>query len=102
MSESARQLRLKGYKPAHSPSPKGYLMADTSKQKFMALFLIPTAVIDDWAKTDPAIREPAEAKMKDEWGTWMGQHGHMILSTEAAGKTRRVTADGIADTRNDI
>ena len=77
-------------------------MADTSKQKFMVLYLIPAAVIDDWAKTDPAIRQPMEQKMRDEWGTWMGQHSHMILSSEAGGKTKRVTADGVADARNDI
>jgi hypothetical protein len=77
-------------------------MADDSKQKFMVLYMIPAAVMDDWVKTDPAVRQTAEQKMKDEWGTWMGRHGHMVLSSEAGGKTKRVTASGVADARNDI
>ena len=77
-------------------------MTDDTKQKFMVLYLIPAAVMDDWAKTDPAIRQPAEQKMRDDWGKWMGEHGHMILSAEAGGKTKRVTAHGVSDSRNDI
>jgi hypothetical protein len=77
-------------------------MTDVTKQKFMVLYLIPAAVMADWAKTDPATRQAAEQKMQAEWGKWMGEHAHMILSTEAGGKTKRVTASGISDARNDI
>jgi hypothetical protein len=77
-------------------------MTDGAKQKFMVLYLIPAAVMDDWAKTDPAIRQPAEQKMREDWGKWMGEHGHMVLSSEAGGKTKRITAQGVSDSRNDI
>jgi hypothetical protein len=58
--------------------------------------------MEDWAKTDPAARKGAEDKMRADWVKWMGDHAGMLLSTEAGGATKRVTADGVADTRNDI
>lgn len=40
--------------------------------------------------------------MQAAWGKWMGDHAKMILSTEAAGKTKRVTAQGVSDGKNEI
>jgi hypothetical protein len=77
-------------------------MADSTKQKFLILYLVPASVIADWMKTDPAIREPAQQKMQAEWQQWMGAHAHMVLSTEAGGKTKKVTTSGVSDTKNDI
>ncbi len=77
-------------------------MTESKMQKFLVLYLVPTAVMDDWAKTDPAIKQAEEQEMMAAWGKWMSDHSKMILSTEAGGKTKRVTAGGISDTRNDI
>ena len=77
-------------------------MTDATQQKFLVLYLIPTSVMADWAKTDPAIRQAEEQKMQAAWGKWMGEHAKMIISTEAGGKTKRITASGISDTKNDI
>jgi hypothetical protein len=77
-------------------------MAEATKQKFLVLYLIPASVMADWAKTDPATRQPEEQKMQAAWGKWMGEHANMIISTEAGGKTKRVTASGVSDTKNDI
>jgi hypothetical protein len=77
-------------------------MTDGAKQKFLVLYLTPASVIADWGKTDPAVRAPAEQKMRAAWQEWMSQHSQMILSTEAGGATKRVTADGVSDTKNDI
>ena len=71
-------------------------------KKFLVLYLIPATVTDEWAKTDPEKRKPAEEKMRAEWGEWMGAHARMIISTEAGGKTKQVTSTGVSDTRNDI
>ena len=56
----------------------------------------------DWAKTDPETKKAAEQKMQTEWRKWMGEHSKMITLTEAGGKTKRVTANGVSDARNDI
>src|SRR4051794_34539013 len=77
-------------------------MTDATKQKFLVLFLIPASVMADWEKTDPTIRQAEEQKMQVAWRKWMGEHAKMIISTEAGGKTKRVTASGVTDTKNDI
>ncbi len=77
-------------------------MSQPEKMKFLVLYLAPAAAIADWAKTDPAIRQPAEQKMQAEWRQWMSEHASMILSAEAGGKTKRVTGAGVADAKNDI
>ena len=77
-------------------------MTDATKQKFLVLYLIPASVMADWAKTDPTTRQAEEQKMQDACGKWMGEHGKIIITTEAGGKTKRVTASGVSDTKNDI
>jgi hypothetical protein len=71
-------------------------------KKFLVLYLAPAAVIEEWSKTDPEKRKPAEEKMRAEWQKWMGDHAKMILGTEAGGKTKRVLPGGTSDTKNDI
>jgi len=77
-------------------------MTEATKQKFLVLYLIPASVMADWAKTDVTIREPEEQKMQAAWRKWMGEHGKRIISTEAGGKTKRVTASGVSGSKNDI
>ena len=77
-------------------------MPTSTLKKFLVLYLVPADVLAGWAKTDPATRKPAEEKMQAEWGRWMGQHAKMITLTEAAGKTKAVTAAGIGDIKNEI
>lgn len=41
--------------------------------------------------------------MQDDWKRWMSSHAKMFVDRGAGvGKTRRVTAQGAADERNDI
>ena len=40
--------------------------------------------------------------MQADWGRWMHEHAGMISDTAAGGKTKRVTASGVSDTKNDI
>ncbi len=77
-------------------------MTTSTLKKFLVLYLVPTDVMADWGKTDPAVRKPAEEKMQADWGRWMAQHARMITLTEAAGKTKTVSAAGIGDIKNDI
>jgi hypothetical protein len=77
-------------------------MATAALKKFLVLYLVPAAVMADWAKTDPAVRKAAEEKMQGDWQRWMSEHAKMITSMEAAGKTKAVTSAGVADIKNDI
>ena len=72
-------------------------------KKFLVTYLAPASVIDDWKKTEPEKRKEAEAKMQGDWRKWMGDHIKMFFDKGAGvGKTKRVTAQGASDTRNDI
>jgi hypothetical protein len=77
-------------------------MTNSTKKRFLALYLVPAQVMLDWARTDPETRKAAEEKMRLEWQQWMGDHAPMIVITEAAGKTRSVASDGVSDIGNDI
>ena len=77
-------------------------MNTATKKKFLVLYLAPAQVMGDWAKTDPETRKAAEEKMRGDWQRWMSDHAAMISLTEAAGKTKAITAAGIEDTKNDI
>ena len=77
-------------------------MTESHRQKFLVLYLVPAAVVDEWMKTDPATRGPAEQQMRADWTQWMKDHEKMVTSTEAGGATKRVTASGVADARNEI
>jgi hypothetical protein len=81
---------------------KGQGMTDTNAKKFMVLYLAPASVLSDWAKTDAAVRKPAEEKMQAEWKQWMADHAQMIILTEAGGKTKRVTSAGVSDINNGV
>jgi len=72
-------------------------------KKFLVTYLAPISVIDEWKKTEPGKRRQEEEKMQGEWKKWMGDHAKMFADTGAGvGKTKRITKQGTADTRNDI
>ncbi len=58
--------------------------------------------MEEWMKMPQEARQAEEDKMKAEWGEWMKSTGGKVTETSGAGKTKRVTKEGIADTKNDI
>jgi hypothetical protein len=77
-------------------------MTSPNTKKFLALYLAPASVIAEWSKTDPGTKKAAEEKMRNDWNNWMSAHSKMIADTKAGGKTKRVTSQGVTDTKNDI
>jgi hypothetical protein len=73
-------------------------------KKFFALFQIPASVMEDWKKnTKPEEMKAATEKMMHEWQKWVQAHQKNLLDRGAPlGKTKRVTAGGISDTRNEL
>lgn len=71
-------------------------------KKFLVIYLASVAVLDEWKKTDPNTRRAAEEKMRGEWRAWMQKYAQKVTETAGAGKTKRVTGNGVADTKNDI
>jgi hypothetical protein len=77
-------------------------VSSQDQKHFLVLFLAPASVLEAWAQTDAGERQVAELAMREAWDRWMSKHAAMIRSTEAAGQTRRVTAEGVFDARNDV
>jgi hypothetical protein len=71
-------------------------------KKFLVTYHIPTHVMESWAKVDAEERKRQENELMQEWTAWMAKHASMVVSTEAAGKTKLASTGGITDTRNDI
>lgn len=64
--------------------------------------MAPAAEIAKWMEKPEAERKGEEEKMKGEWDAWLAGHQDQVLNTIACGKTKKVTASGVADTKNDI
>ena len=72
-------------------------------KKFLVLYLAPVRVVDEWKKSEPTKRKADEEKMQGEWKQWVGEHGKLFADMGAGvGKTKRVAAQGVTDTRNDV
>jgi hypothetical protein len=69
---------------------------------FLVLYLTPQSVIEDWMKTPEEERKAMEQQMQDDWNAWMEKHRAHIKETRGAGSTKRVTAGGTADVKNDV
>ena len=64
---------------------------------------MPIQGLEDWQKIDPAVRKETEDKMKVAWDVWVNANRAMLSGmTAGVGKTKRVTADGVVDTKNNI
>ncbi len=67
---------------------------------FMALYQMPVAGLEGWMEKPEAERKEAEDQMKGEWDAWLGEHANAVQNTVALGKTKSVSAAGVADTKN--
>ncbi len=64
--------------------------------------MAPASIIEEWMKKPEAERKEAEATMKADWDAWVLAHKDSILNTIGLGKTKRVSASGVEDVKNDM
>ena len=64
--------------------------------------MAPAAAMEEWMKKPETERKDEETKMKAAWDVWVAAHAGTILNTIALGKTKRVSAAGIEDVKNDM
>ena len=64
--------------------------------------MAPASTMEEWMKKPEEERKDAEAKMKEDWNKWTMAHADSVMKTIALGKTKRVSASGIEDTKNDM
>ena len=70
--------------------------------KFFVTYQMPHAEMDAWMQTPEDERKAQEAQMESEWNAWMQSHANVFSETAGVGKPKRITANGIEDSRNDI
>jgi hypothetical protein len=71
-------------------------------KNFTVIYMAPAAGMEEWMKKPEEERKEVEAKMKADWDAWMLAHKNLVLNTIALGKTKRVSASGVEDVKNDM
>jgi hypothetical protein len=74
-------------------------------KKFLAVFLGTPAGVErsGWNKLEPEKRKESEAAGMKAWGDWMVSHKAVIVESGGPlGKTKRVAAEGVSDTKNSL
>ena len=73
-------------------------------KKFFVLFRVPVASMDRWMKdVSDEERKKQSGDMMKAWGEWAEKHKAEIVDNGAPlGKTKTVSKNGIADSRNDL
>jgi hypothetical protein len=72
-------------------------------KKYMAVFTGSPDAMAGWQALDAAERQRREAEGMQAWKRWVEDNAQAIVDNGAPlGKTKRVTKDGIADTRNNL
>lgn len=70
--------------------------------KFFVTYQMPHSGLDDWMKLPEAERKAQEQQMKSDWDTWMAAHKGVVGETAGIGKPKRITKEGVTDSRNDL
>ncbi len=70
--------------------------------KFFVTYQMPHTGLDTWMKLPEAERKAQEIQMQSEWNAWMEDHKEVITESAGVGKPKRITSDGVEDSRNDI
>jgi hypothetical protein len=72
-------------------------------KKYMAVFTGSPDAMAGWQALDATERQRREAEGMQAWKCWVEDNAQAIVDNGAPlGKTKRVTKDGIGDTRNNL
>lgn len=70
-------------------------------KNFLAIFTGSAAAMDQWKSLSAETRKEREQAGMQAWQQWATNHANSIVDHGAPlGKTKRITAEGIADIRN--
>jgi hypothetical protein len=72
-------------------------------KKFVAIYTGPASAMEKWKAMPEEKRTQQEKAGKEAWGKWVTANEKSIVDHGSPlGKTKRISAQGIADTRNEI
>lgn len=70
--------------------------------KIFVTYQMPHSGLDEWMKLPEGERKEQELQMQSQWNEWMAQYTGAITETAGVGKPKRITKDGVEDSRNDL
>ena len=70
--------------------------------KFLVTYQMPHKNLDEWIQLPEEERKKQEQEMQAEWNAWMASHKDALVETAGVGKPKRVSREGVEDSRNDI
>ena len=79
-----------------------YIKLMNHMKKFLVLYMMPAEGLAEWMKIDPEVRKVEEKKMETDWNAWAEKNASSLLETAGAGKTKRITPEGVTDVANNI
>jgi len=72
-------------------------------KKFVAIYLGSASSLEKWKAMDEAERKRREKAGMEAWGQWAAANQKAIVDPGSPlGKTKRASAQGISDTRNEM
>ena len=72
-------------------------------KKFLAVYMGSASTIEEWRRLDQDKRAQKEKAGKAAWGEWVTANQKAIVDGGSPlGKTKRTSAQGVSDTRNEI
>jgi len=72
-------------------------------KKYLAIFLGSAKALEDWKKMDEEMRKKKDKLGMDAWMKWLVNNKKSIVDDGSPlGKTKKVTAGGIVDTKNEM
>ncbi len=72
-------------------------------KKFLVTYLGSASAITQWKAMDEEKRRQQEGVGKEAWGKWAIANGKDIVDQGSpVGKTKRISAQGVSDTKNEI
>ena len=84
--------------PAVDGSAAVYLLY----MKFFVTFQMPYTGLDQWMQLPEEERKSQELAMKSDCDAWMAAHAGSVTEAAGVGKPKRISAEGVEDSRNDL
>ncbi len=72
-------------------------------KNFLAMYIGSASALNHWKTMDEGRRSQQEKAGKEAWGKWMATNEKSIIDRGSPlGKTKRISAQGISDTKNEL
>jgi hypothetical protein len=79
------------------------VIKDLLMKKFLAVYLGSASAIAKWKEMTEEKRKALEAVGQEAWRKWVAANEKVIVDQGTPlGKTKRISAQGVSDTRNEI